>query len=158
MGGILFALGILLTGVFVSIVVLKGIVSGLSSGSINFNGFIGLPVGLLFSAFGGYILYSWTTPIVFDGRRGLFWKGWKAPDDERSDGNPLGNAASFKEIHALQFISSFSTRYRSYEINLVLTSGERLNVVGYAGGSRNRLREDVAILAGFLGKPVWDAV
>jgi hypothetical protein len=39
-----------------------------------------------------------------------------------------------------------------------MANGERLNAVVSAGTSRKRLREDAAILARFLGKPVWDAL
>ena len=156
-GGFLLASGFLLFGVVVSAVVLKGIGSGLVKGTINFNNFITLPVALLFSAIGGYLLYSWTTPMVFDRRMGLFWRGWKEPE-ERFDGSLSDNAASLRAIHALQLIPTFASQYGSYEINLVMADGERLHVVVYASGSRNRLREDAAILARFLGKPVWDAV
>jgi hypothetical protein len=156
-GGLIFALGFLLSGVLVSGFMLKDVVSGLSKGIMNLNGFLGLLIGLLLSAGGAYMLYSWTTPIVFDRRKGLFWKGRNEPY-EGFDGNPPKNAASFRAIHALQLIPTFDVRYQSYEINLVMVNGDRLNVVVYASGSRNRLREDAATLGRFLGKPVWDAL
>jgi hypothetical protein len=155
MGGILFALVFLLLGIGALIGVLISIVAGFSSGNINLNMLIALPIALLFCAVGGYLLYSWTTPVVFDRRTGYFWKGWKAPD-EVSEPNSLKNAANFREIHALQLISNFGSEYSSYELNLVMVSGERLNVVVYGSGSRETLRKDAAILAEFLGKPVWD--
>ena len=107
MQGILFALVFLLPGTTRNApprALGLASASGLSSGRLNLNMFIALPVALLFCAAGGYLLYSWTTPIVFDRRTGLFWKGWKAPD-ELSDLDSLKNVAGFGEIHALQ--SSF---------------------------------------------------
>ena len=156
-GGLLFALAFLVLGVLVVFLMLKGVVSGLATGNLNLNGLAPLPIGLLFPAVGGYLLYSWTTPIVFDRRIGLFWKGWTEPV-EGSDGTPPGNVASFKEIHALQLMPTSAIQHRAYELNLVMVDGERRHVVVYAGGSRKRLREDAAILAGFLGRPVWDAL
>ena len=44
----------------------------------------------------------------------------------------------------------------SYELNLVLQDGERLNVVDH--GSFDVLREDAAKLGEFLGVPVWDVL
>ncbi len=149
-----FALGFFLPGVLVFFVALKGVVSGLSTGTINLNGFMGLPFGLLFCACGGAMFYYWTIPIVFDGRRGLFWKGRKEPDE----GDSSENATSFRAIHALQLIPTRGSQSGGYEINLVLGDGERLNVLADSGVSRNRFREDATILAGFLGKPVWDAL
>ena len=75
-GGLMFALAFLVLGVLAVSLMLKGIVSGLATGNLNLNTLAPL-VGFLFPAVGGYLLYSWTTPIVFDRRVGkLFWKGW----------------------------------------------------------------------------------
>ena len=153
-GARLFALGFVLPGVFVFFVGLMGVVSDLSTGTLNLNGFLGFSVGLVFCACGGSMFYFWTIPIVFDGRRGLFWKGRKEPDE----GDSSENATSFRAIHALQLIPTRGTHSGGYEINLVLGDGERRNVLVDCGVSRNRFREDAAILAGFLGKPVWDAL
>ena len=45
--------------------------------------------------------------------------------------------------------------YYSYEMNLVLNDGKRLNVVDH--GNQAKLREDAQTLATFLNVPVWDA-
>ncbi len=154
---ILFALCVLLAGMGVLILMFSQIVSSFLSGRMNFNMFMAFLTALLFCAVGGYLLRSFTTPIVFDRQMGLFWKGRKAPD-EFSDLDSLKNVANFKEIHALQLIAYYGGKYTSYEMNLVMTNAERLNVVVYSGGHRNIFRNDAAIVAEFLGKPVWDAV
>jgi hypothetical protein len=148
-GALFFTSEVLLPGVVVFYLVLKGVVPGLSTGNMSLNGFLALSVSLLFLSVGGGLLYFWTIPVVFDRRRGFFWKGWKAPD-EGFDGPPLGNAANLRAIHALQLIPN--------EINLVMVDGERLYVVGYTKISRKRIREDAAVLARFLGKPAWDGL
>ncbi len=45
--------------------------------------------------------------------------------------------------------------YYSYELNLVLDDGSRINVVDH--GNLDRLRGDAQTLSRFLDKPVWDA-
>ena len=45
--------------------------------------------------------------------------------------------------------------YYSYELNLVLEDGSRVNVVDQ--GNLKRLRSDAQTLSRFLDKPVWDA-
>ncbi len=154
---ILFALMFLVAGAGVFILALKTIVTAMLAGRVDFSMSGALPVGFLFAAVGVYLLYSFKTPIVFDRRRGLFWKGWQAPD-EMSDLNALKSAKHLRAIHALQLVSYYAGRNSSYELNLVLASGDRLHIVTYGAGGRNRIRADTAVLAQFLGKPVWDAL
>ncbi|MGP0068927.1 MAG: DUF3592 domain-containing protein [Isosphaeraceae bacterium] len=114
--------------------------------------------GLLFVGVGGALYYFGTVPIVFDKRKGFYWKGRETPDNV-FDGNALKDAAGLGEIHAVQLLSHFvhgRNSYYSYELNLVLKDGKRLNVVSH--GNRGKLREDASTLAQFLGKPVWDAI
>jgi hypothetical protein len=107
--------------------------------------------GLAFGAFGAVQLWSGTEPIVFDRTRGLFWKGRAAP---RPD---VGGCVHLKSVHALQVISEYhggKGSYTSYELNLVLVDGTRVNVVDH--GDLARIRKDGASLAEFLGVPLWD--
>ena len=46
--------------------------------------------------------------------------------------------------------------YYSYELNLVCTNGERINIVDH--GALHAIREDALILADYLSIPVWDAI
>lgn len=156
----LFAIPFLLIGLGVGVVAMVSIVTEMRLPTKNLTGFLALIVGLLFSAVGAYFLYSITTPIVFDRRMGLFWKGRKEPD-EMATLEPLISGTHIKDIHALQLVSSFGgggDRLPCHELNLVLTSGDRLHVIAYESGGRDRLRKDAAILAGFLKTPVWDAL
>ena len=115
-------------------------------------------VGLLFTGIGGYLINANTQPVVFEKGRGAFWKGRKGPD-EVINAKGSGRFARLDDVHALQVISEYcsggKSRYYSYELNLVLKNGERINVVDH--GNRTRLREDAEHLAAFLGKPLWDA-
>jgi hypothetical protein len=114
--------------------------------------------GLIFLGVGVGIYYFKALPRVFDKWAGLYWKGHKKPANiyDRSSG---GEFARFTEIHAIQILServrSDKSSYTSYELNLVLGNGERLNVIDH--GKKSAILADAQKLSAFLGKPVWDA-
>lgn len=113
--------------------------------------------GLVFLSVGGGLLYFGSSPAVFDKRTGLFWKGRNGPDDV-ADLKSLKCCVRLGEIHALQIIAEHckgKSSFFSYELNLVLKDASRINVVDH--GSKDRIRADAAVLAKFLGKPLWDA-
>ncbi len=117
--------------------------------------------GVVVAVFGACLVYFGTAPIVFDKRKGYFWKGRRAPR-ALSAAMPLKNLAKLDDIHALQLISEYiigtrsneNSSYYSFELNLVLKDGKRINVLDH--GDLTRLRADVATLSAFLGKPIWD--
>ena len=123
----------------------------------NFALFVPVLIGLVFTAIGAGILYFGLAPIVFDKRRGEYWKGRTAPY-EAANRESLKHYAELEGIRALQIIkercTSKNSSYYSYELNLVLEDGSRLNVIDH--GNLERLREDARRLSAFLGKPLWD--
>lgn len=136
-----------------------GIESFQNSGSIFRTDFFFIVLfGLIFLAAGSWMFYSFAKPVIFDRTKGMYWKGWKAPQryvaqSSVDEGSRIGN------IHAIQilpeFIRSDNSSYFSYELNIILRDGSRMNVVDH--GDPIKLREDADILANFLGVPVWDA-
>ncbi len=121
--------------------------------------FVGL-IGLVFFSIGINLSNSALTPIVFDKSVGYFWKGRKNP---RSVVNmdDIKTVAKLDDVYGIQVIKEYvkSTdskgnghSYYSYEINLVLNSGERLNVVDY--GNANSILQDASKLSKFLNKRV----
>jgi hypothetical protein len=122
------------------------------------------PLGALF--FLGVAAFFWhmsRRPIVFDRSSGYFWKGSKNPA-EQSDPDSVANSAQLEQIAGLQILSEHvesrdsdgsTSRFHSYELNLVLDDAVRLNVVDH--GNLVALRQDAAMLAEFLDVPVWDA-
>lgn len=114
--GTLFAIPFILLGVGVGVLALIAIVTEMRLPTKNLTGFLALLVALLFSAGGAYSLYSITTPIVFDRRKGLFWKGRKEPD-EMSTWDSLKAATNLREIHALQLVSDFGGHWPCHELN-----------------------------------------
>lgn len=115
--------------------------------------------GVIFAGVGGYLCCDGAKPIVFDKTLGFFWKGKKSPQ-EVINKDSLKCYTEIKQIHALQLISEYvrgnKSSYYSYEINLVLHDGQRINVIDH--GNIKKLREDTTTLANFLGLPVWDAI
>lgn len=127
--------------------------------SISLDTVAPLLFGIVFTAIGGGLFYYFTTPIVFDKKKAFFWKGRKNPDDDFVT-NTVKYFARLEEIHALQLVSencrNDDNSYRSYELNLVLKGGRRINVVDH--GNESKLREDARTLSRFIEKPVWDAI
>ena len=134
--------------------------SRFSRGTFQFNADTIMPllIGAVFAAIGGAMLYFGTRPVVFDKMRGCFWKG-RTPPNEVIDHTALKHYSEFNRIHALQIVSELcrgkNSSYYSYELNLVLADGQRVNIVDH--GNLKKLREDAKTLAEFLGKPLWDA-
>ncbi len=105
-----------------------------------------------------YLMYHFMTmPRVFDRFYGHYYQGRKKPDEMKP--NPKYPLVNCNDIVALQIIREYvrsdKSRYYSYELNLVLRDGQRINVVDH--GKIDALREDAEILSTHLGVPVWDA-
>ncbi len=117
-----------------------------------------LLVGAVFVVVGAYMYWFGTAPRVFDRTRAFFWRGRKGPQMMGAGGGS-DSSVPLSSIHALQLLSEYVTgnksSYYSYELNLVLEDGSRINVVDH--GNLNRLRSDAQTLSRFLDKPVWDA-
>jgi hypothetical protein len=127
--------------------------------SISLGAVAPLLFGIIFFFIGAGLFYYFTTPIVFDKKKAFFWKGRKDPYDDFVI-NTVKDFARLDEIHAIQVVPENyrgnNVSYRSYELNLVLKDGRRINVVDH--GNESRLREDALTLSRFIEKPVWDAV
>ena len=157
---LIFSFLILLIGIgvhiiFVYLLFLSGGVSGTPSLYSLILYIIFGPVALFT---GGYSLHYLTQLIVFDKRKGYFWKGWKAPDKILNK-KTLKNYAQLGQIHALQLISytvyDSEMSYISYELNLVLKDCNRIYV--FSHGNKKKFLDDVNTLSRFLNKPIWDS-
>ena len=158
LGSKLFSCVFLLVGVAVltgfTVSMLSPNADSLDSGMIVF-----LLLGCVFAGIGGGMLYFGTSPVVFDKRRGCFWKGRRDPS-QLLNKKSIKHYAELDNIHALQLISEYcrsnKNSYYSFELNLVLNDGNRINVIDH--GNKEKIRQDAGILSVFLGKPVWDAI
>ena len=115
----------------------------LSSGSMD----SGALLGLAFLGFGlWYLRQLVKQKSVFNSKSRVFCKNTKS--------------CGFDNICAIQLLREYvrgnKNSYYSYELNLVCTNGERINIVDH--GALRAIREDASILAEFLSVPVWDAI
>jgi len=115
-------------------------------------------VGAVFAVVGACLYWFGSTPRIFDQRLAAYWRGRRAPTPrELVEGGD--SSAPLSSIHALQLVSEHvsgsKSSYYSYELNLILNDGSRINVVDH--GNLERLRSDASTLSQFLDKPVWDA-
>ena len=114
-----------------------------------------IPAGM-FSLIGVVLLVASRRPIVFDQVSGFFYRQWKPP--RHFEPETMRNAALLRDIHALQIVQEHvrgKSSFLSYELNLVLRNGDRLNVLDH--GALEALRGDAARLGRWLGRPVWDS-
>lgn len=123
-------------------------------------------VGGVFSMVGVWLLISETVPKTFDKVSGFFFVGRKQPSrGVESGGNKNNVSALLSDIHAIQILPEYihssrshrsrTSSYFSYELNLVLKDGKRVNVIDH--GNRERIQKDGEKLASFLQVPCWDA-
>lgn len=137
-------MGLLFPGIFmlIGLGVAVGLTAlGLSQGKYEAI-YFGIPFGTIFFLVGFFIFRSWTTPRVFDKRSGFYWRGRQQPiRGMRQETNPDKRThCKLEEIYAIQVLREHctssssnggSSSYYSYEINLVLEDGSRINVVDH---------------------------
>jgi hypothetical protein len=111
---------------------------------------IALIVALVFILAGGVILYLIMRPIKFESNNFRFTKGysWARPVE-----------IPFKDIKAIQILSEVcrgdkGRRFRSYELNLILRSKDRVTVVDHS--DINEIRRSAKVISKMLSIPVWD--
>ena len=156
LGARVFYLIFLLVGLGISIGVPVGWAHSESAGLASL--LIPMAIGLVFAVAGGLMYYFGTKPIRFDKSSGYYWRGRRDPSLPLAGASPK-DSVRIEEIHALQILSEYcsgdDSSFYSYELNLVLKDGRRMNVIDH--GKYSRLREDAETLADFLDVPIWDA-
>lgn len=114
-------------------------------------------IGLVFAGAGGLILHFMGSPRVFDLAGGRFWKGRAGGGGIRGPSRTVAGVTSLSDVHALQVLREYcrgdKSSYYSYELNLVLKDGSRVNVMDH--GDPERLTGDAQRIARYLGVPVW---
>lgn len=152
-GAIIFSLIFALPGIALLIFLIPNV----NWSSIDSGITIALLFGLIFASLGGYMFYRQMLPIVFDKQEGFFWKGHK-PQAGMLTNEAVVKYVRLESIHALQIVAEYisgKNSFYSFELNLVLKNGNRINVVDH--GNRKKLVEEAGALAEYLGVPVWDA-
>jgi hypothetical protein len=154
LGAVLFALTFALLGT--GVIILVASFADLSSPGLET--IVPVLLGFIFACLGGYMLYRQMLPIVFDKREGLFWRKRK-PTTAISFNDSTDNCVRLDFIHALQIIAEFvngkNGGYFSFELNLVLKNGKRINLIDHS--KKEMIDRDAQRLADFLKIPLWDA-
>jgi hypothetical protein len=118
-------------------------------------------LGIIIAWVGIVRMYMLNIPIVFDTAIGYFWKGRVKPEEMFIDNSDkmLKKCVSLNQVYALQIVAERCHRrrsyYYSYELNLVLRDGKRMNVIDH--GDIKNVRADARALSELLGKTIWDA-
>lgn len=154
-GSILFGGIFLLIGVGIMI---SGISKLISSGYQVDNYFL-IGFGLIFGTVGMIILHFFTKPVTFDKESGYFYKGRVSREKLLYSEGDIKDLTPLKNIYALQIIAEYcsgnKSSYYSYELNIILENGERMNVIDH--GNLKAIRDDANSVAEFLDIKVWDA-
>ena len=131
-----------------------------------------IPVNIIFSIFPIIAMcsiirkvYIFFIPVVFDKQNDAFWRGWWKNNDSLTLKNSF-HFMKLNDVYALQVVvehvkeiiisptSSSQRIYCSYELNFILKDSSRINMIVH--GDKEKLKEDAAVLARFLNKPLWD--
>lgn len=113
--------------------------------------------GSLFAG-AGYLLLP-EKPLIFDRQQGVFFTGKHFDSTQKKHGK-------LTNIHALQIISEYvrdtgtssssSKDFTSYELNLILTCGKRINILDHS--HLKVVREEAVALSDFLNINVWQVI
>lgn len=131
-----------------------------NQGANSYSEFAGIIFfGLIFAGAGGLMWYLMGKPRVFDKLTGMYWMGHKEPEYVYKATQKIDkNQARLSDVHAIQllreYVRSDKSSYYSYELNLILKNGERLNVIDH--GKKSEILSDAKKLSEFLGVPVWN--
>jgi len=109
-------------------------------------------ISLLAVVVGLWGMYLQSQPFFFDKAAGIFKNGRK-------------QTVKLDDVYALQLLSrevqvkappkGELKKIKTYELNLVLNDGKRVNVLAHGGFQE--IKEDSDKISGFIDKPLWDA-
>lgn len=113
--------------------------------------------GTVFLGVGLAMRHFAAMPRVFDLQVGWYWKG-RGKGQRPQAVQHLKEAAPLSQVEGIQLLAEYcrgdKSSYYSYELNLVLKDGRRLNVMDH--GDKAQLTADAGKLAGLLNVPVWN--
>lgn len=147
---------LILVGLAVAVGGLVVLTGFLAAGAIAWNQVV---IGIPLAAAGVFFGLRLTRPAVLDRQAGLCWVGRNAPASLAA-AREQANAAALSDVGAVQVIAEDvrterGRTFRSFEINLVLHDGSRLNLVDHA--KQGVIKADAQRVGDFLKVPVWDA-
>ena len=151
---------ITLLGLFTMVLSVFGNIMGFSgSGSP----LIFFAVGLLFSAVGLFLYYKAKTKVSISRTYPAIYNGDIDPA-QAINPNTIDGFKPLHKLHSIQVLQKYiestikdtNNSYFSYEINLIMNDGTRINVVDH--GNRKAIIKQSNKLAEFLDVPLWRVV
>ncbi|WP_034059037.1 hypothetical protein [Lacinutrix jangbogonensis] len=109
--------------------------------------------GLLFFCFSLYLLFNYFSPHGFDKTTNLYYRGYKNISSKTDAIIKLNNIVALQIIG--ETIIDEDSRFKSFELNIVLKNGDRINVVDHSNLSG--IIDDSKTLSKFLSIPIWHA-
>ncbi|WP_341678322.1 hypothetical protein [Niveibacterium sp. SC-1] len=114
-----------------------------------------LLVGLVFCGLGVWLLSR--PRLRFDKPLGMYFAGARPRPGGASTHEQQGRLADIRALQLLaERVSSDDGNYLSYELNLVLVDGRRVNVMDH--GKRRAIELSARALSEFLDRPVWSSL
>lgn len=113
-------------------------------------------LGLILIFLGKHFVKDAFQPIVFDFNKNYFWKGNITPDTPEKRAI-ISTYCVLDDIYALQLIAENSSSQKApytYELNLVLNSGDRINVLNHC--NKKQIFKDALLLSRSLKVPAWN--
>ncbi|WP_144392051.1 hypothetical protein [Pleionea sediminis] len=115
-------------------------------------------IGSVFFVSGIVMYYFMSIPRVFDKGANAYWKG-RQQFHSFSGLKAQKESVALSDIAGIQVLSEYirgdKSSYYSYELNLILVDGNRLNVIDH--GNREKIRKNAETLASFLNVPLFEA-
>lgn len=118
---------------------------------LNINALFISLLGILFVLVAGAVFYLGRNQFVFNLSTQRFGKAHGYRQAKHGD---IYNDGALKDIVAIQIISKAQRDYTAYELNLILHSSERVNVMSH--GDLSSISQDAATLAELLHVPILD--
>ena len=149
-------LTLVLAGLAIAVGILVALTGFIGAGSADWNRVV---ISIPLTAAGLFFWFQLTRPAILDKQTGFYWVGRNAPASP-SAAREQANATMLSDVGAVQVIAEDvrterGRTFRSFEINLVLYDGSRLNLVDHA--KLSVIKADAQRVAEFLQVPLWDA-
>lgn len=131
----------------------------IASHDLTFKIFTGFVISIIFPIVGIVSMWNGVKPVVFDKRKAIYYRKWKAPEVTISSGKiePGRKYVSLEDVYSLQILSHLYHRGGyGYQLNLVLKDSRRVYVVGHR--DIKQIRRDAKLLSSFINVPIWECV
>jgi hypothetical protein len=108
------------------------------------------PFTLLFAGVGLWARQNYCEDRFFDLNKGLYWAMSRTPDEEYN----TRDKTHLRDLRAIQLLCWSRKSKKIYQINLVRTNGQRVQVIN--GKNRSNMEKKATLLGALLSIEVWN--